>query len=123
MSLLKNLKALFTPAPRQDPAACMARLRAGQAILVDVREPGEWTGGVAERAQLLPLSDLTGARTKWKAFLAGLGGREVMVYCASGMRSGTAARLLANEGYRATNTGGLGDWANAGWKIVKPSGR
>jgi rhodanese-related sulfurtransferase len=120
MSLLHNLKAIFTPAPRANPANCMARLSTGQAVLVDVREPDEWRRGVARGAMLLPLSDLTGARTQWKKFLADIGERELLLYCASGARSGMAARLLANEGVLATNAGGLGDWSAAGWPVENP---
>lgn len=121
MSLLKSLKSLLTPAPRIAPAEAAARVRSGHALLVDVREPAEWRGGVAQHAALLPLSDLTGARHHWRDFLAQAGGREVLVYCASGMRSGSAARILGGEGIRAANTGGLADWAAAGWPVVRPA--
>jgi len=114
-------KAMFTSAPRLTPADCAARLRAGEAFLVDVREPGEWATGVAESAQLLPLSDLTGARTQWAPFLAAANGREILLYCASGGRSGMAARILVAEGVRAANTGGLAEWLAAGWPAAKPS--
>ena len=123
MSLFSTLKSLFTPAPRRSPADAAARIRAGSAVLVDVREPAEWIAGVAESATLLPLSDLQGARTRWQPFLAGLAGREIVVYCASGMRSGLAARVLAGEGHRASNAGGLRDLANTGWPIVSPSAK
>jgi rhodanese-related sulfurtransferase len=120
MSLFKNLKTMFTPAPRAEPGDCAARVRSGDALLVDVREPGEWASGVAEKATLLPLSDLTGARAQWQQFLARAKDCEVLLYCASGMRSGRAAQMLVAEGFRATNTGGLGDWAASGWPVVKP---
>ena len=120
MSILSSLKSLFSTGPRLDPADCAARVRSGQALLVDVREPREWTSGVAERAVLLPLSDLRSGRTLWRDFLAQVGTREVLVYCASGMRSGMAARVLCGEGFRAANTGGLSAWEQAGWRIVPP---
>lgn len=123
MSLLNSLKSMFTPAPRVSPAEAGPRVTAGDALLVDVREPGEWSGGVAKGAALLPLSDLTGARRQWRDFLSGANGRELLVYCASGMRSNSAARLLTNEGFRAANAGGLGDWVAAGWPVVKPRTR
>lgn len=123
MNPFKMIKSLFTPAPRSAPLACAHRIRSGEALLVDVREPGEWSLGVAKDAALLPLSDLTGARQHWQRFLAGASGREILVYCASGARSGLAARLLANEGFRTANTGGVADWAAAGWPMVKPSRR
>lgn len=122
MNLFKMLKMIFTPAPRLTPAECTDRIRQGNAILIDVREPGEWEGGVAQGATLLPLSDLNGARTQWQPFLAAHGDRELLVYCAAGGRSGIAAKVLVSEGRHAANTGGLSDWAATGWPTVKPAG-
>ncbi|MFM9081550.1 MAG: rhodanese-like domain-containing protein, partial [Opitutaceae bacterium] len=65
MNPFKFLKSLFTPAPRLRPRECAPRVRAGQAVLIDVREPSEWRSGVAEGAVLLPWSDLGGARKSW----------------------------------------------------------
>ena len=121
MSLLQMFKALFTSAPRFTPADCAARVRSGEAFLVDCREPGEWSRGVAQSARLLPFSDLTGARAQWRQFLADANGREILLYCASGSRSGLAARLLVAEGVRAANTGCLADWLDAGWPVAKPA--
>lgn len=121
MNLLKILKSLFTLAPRLTPADCAHRVRSGKALLIDVRESAEWSGGVAQSAKLLPLSDLTGTRTQWKPFLANAAGREILLYCASGSRSGMAARILVAEGVSAANTGGLVDWLAAGWPVAKPA--
>jgi rhodanese-related sulfurtransferase len=120
MKLWKMIKALFSSAPRLSPGECGARIHSGGAFLVDVREPGEWSAGVAKHAVLLPLSDLTGARVRWQAFLEASAGREILVYCVSGGRSGIAARILVSEGQRAVNTGGLADWSATGWPVVKP---
>jgi rhodanese-related sulfurtransferase len=120
MRILQMLNSLFASAPRLSPAECAPRVRSGEALLIDVREPGEWTGGVAHSAVLLPLSDLTGGRHQWNPFLAGAAGREVLLYCASGGRSGLAARILVAEGVRAANTGGLADWLDTGWPVAKP---
>jgi rhodanese-related sulfurtransferase len=121
MNLLKMLKSLFTSAPRATPLECAQRVRAGEAILVDVREPGEWAAGVAERAMLLSLTDLTSHRAQWQPFLTAHTGKELLLYCASGGRSAIAARILASEGFRAANAGGLGAWIDAGWPVGKPS--
>lgn len=115
------LKALFKSTPSAAPTDAAARVRSGAAVLIDVREPDEWSRGVAESAVLLPLSDLTRSRVQWSPFLAQAAGRELLLYCASGARSGVAARLLASEGFRVANTGGLSDWSAAGWPITKPS--
>jgi rhodanese-related sulfurtransferase len=121
MNLFKMIKAMFTSAPRLTPQDCAARVRAGEALLIDVREPGEWAEGVAQHAKLLSLGDLTGSRAQWQPLLTEASGREIFLYCASGGRSGMAVRILAAEGFRAANTGGLRDWASFGWPIVKPA--
>jgi rhodanese-related sulfurtransferase len=121
MNLLQILKAMFTPAPRLDPASCFDRLRRGEVILIDVREPKEWANGVAEGAVLLSLSDFNGGRQTWKPFLEANRGRELLTYCAAGARAGTITGALLNEGFKCSNTGGLSDWAAAGWKIVLPA--
>lgn len=121
MKFLKMLKSLFTPVPRIAPSDAFDAIRAGRALLVDVREPGEWQAGVAAEAVLLPLSDLTGGRKHWKAFLETVQARQVLLYCASGGRSALAARMLAGEGFLAANAGGLREWVAMGWPVVEPS--
>jgi rhodanese-related sulfurtransferase len=117
------IKSLFTSAPSDSPRECAARLRSGAAVLIDVREPGEWASGVAAQAALLPLGDLTGSRTLWQPFLAAHAGKELLVYCAAGGRSGIAARILTSEGFRATNTGGFSAWVESGWPVAQPDGK
>ena len=120
MNILNLLKSMLSPASKLAPSECSARVRSGEALLVDVREPGEWESGVAQSARLLSLSDLNGRRVQWGPFLAGSAGRELVLYCAVGGRAGMAAGILSGEGFRAHNTGGLKDWAASGWPVVKP---
>ncbi|MFM1851816.1 MAG: hypothetical protein RIS54_1500 [Verrucomicrobiota bacterium] len=101
--------------PAKDAAA---RVASGQAVLVDVREPAEWAdSGVAEPAVLLPLSDLRGDRTEWKAFLAANREKELILYCRSGNRSGIAASILKKEGFTVANAGGFKHWSGAGLPV------
>jgi rhodanese-related sulfurtransferase len=111
---------MLTSAPRLSAGDCTSRVRSGEALLVDVREASEWTAGVARSARLLPLSDLTGSRTAWRKFLLDADRREILLYCAVGGRAGIAARILSAEGFQAANTGGIKDWIDAGWPVVKP---
>ena len=90
------------------------KIESGEAVLVDVREADEWRDGVAAGAELLPLSDLQGARRKWEPFLAAHKDKEIILYCASGLRSGTAALRLKKEGFRAVNLGAFRRWRSAG---------
>lgn len=101
-----------------EPKDAAARLASGQAVLIDVREPAEWSNsGVAEPAVLLPLSDLRGDRAQWKSFLEKNRDKELILYCRSGNRSGMAARILNGEGFHATNVGGFRQWVAAGLPV------
>ena len=97
------------------PDEAAARVRAGTAVLVDVRESNEWAKtGVVGTAHLLALSDLRGARKQWKQFLTENRDKELILYCRSGNRSGQAAEILAAEGFRVANAGGFQTWVTAG---------
>jgi phage shock protein E len=74
------------------------------AIIIDVRTPDEFRDGAYPGAKNIPLSDL-GRR---------LGeipkDRPVVLYCASGARSSSAARAMRQAGYAdVINAGGLAD--------------
>lgn len=101
-----------------------AALRAGTAVLIDIREPAEWPAtGVAKQCALLPFSDLRGGRTQWRPFLEKNKGKRLLLYCASGSRSGLASRQLRREGLDAVNAGSLRDWDRAGWPICSTKNR
>jgi rhodanese-related sulfurtransferase len=93
---------------------------AGEAVIVDVREPREWRGGVAAQAILLPLSNLMGDRRMWNPFLEANRDRMLALYCLSGARSASAAKLLANEGFKAANLGGFAAWRAAKLPVRNP---
>ncbi len=113
------VKRLFA-GPTLSPLEAEKRVSAGSAILIDVREPGEWAAGVAKPALLLPLSDLTGGRTKWKPVLEQNRDKELLVYCRSGNRSGMAAGILRGEGFKVSNAGSFGAWQSAGLPTRQP---
>ena len=102
------------------PEEIARRVAAGEAVLIDVREPDEWTAGVAAPALLLPLSDLRGERRRWKAVLEKNRGKELILYCRSGNRSGQAASILAGEGFRASNGGSFARWSASGQLVRNP---
>jgi rhodanese-related sulfurtransferase len=106
--------------PSVSPADAAAKVAAGTAILIDVREPDEWADGVAEPAQLCSFSDLRGPRAQWKAVLEANKDKELILYCASGARSGIVAGMLRKEGYNAVNAGGYGSWRAAGLPVRQP---
>ncbi|MDZ4760587.1 MAG: rhodanese-like domain-containing protein [Alphaproteobacteria bacterium] len=140
MTLPPHLKALFGAlavlqaipglASAEPPPAAVAKpystlsseafmSRPGTALLIDVREPEEWTQtGVPRGAALAPIS-----RTDFvENVLASVGGdrtRPVALICRSGTRSMKAADVLAAAGF--TNVTNVGDGmigregVGAGW--------
>jgi rhodanese-related sulfurtransferase len=102
------------------PGEAAKRVAQGEAVLVDVREPAEWAEtGVAAPAVLLPKSDFDRERRQWAPFLAENRGKEIILYCHSGRRSGAVATVLAKEGYQVANAGGFRDWAAADLPVRK----
>jgi NADPH-dependent 2,4-dienoyl-CoA reductase/sulfur reductase-like enzyme/rhodanese-related sulfurtransferase len=72
-------------------------------LIVDVRTPAEFAGGAYPGAINIPLDEVQNRVTEFGAF-----DREIIVYCASGGRSGYAQRILAQLGYKnLTNGGGI----------------
>lgn len=121
---LVTLSACGADLARLAPAEAAQRVAAGSAVLIDVRESDEWTQtGIVVGATPLALSDLRGERRDWTPFLAANKDRELILYCRTGNRSGQAARLLAAEGYRVANAGGLREWTAAGQKVVPLPGK
>ncbi len=104
--------------PTISPAEAVSRVSSGKAVLVDVREPSEWAEtGVAAPAVLLPMSDLNGTQKLWKPFLENNAGKEIILYCRSGNRSGQVAKKLAEQGKTVANAGAFKDWAAAGLPV------
>ncbi len=89
------------------PAAARRLLAAGQARVVDVREPEEYAEGHIPGAVLLPLG-----RVEAEAPYV-LPNKEAvwLIYCRSGVRSARAAAILAGMGYRHLyDLGGILRW-------------
>ena len=102
------------------PSDAFSRVSAGEAVLVDVREPAEWAeSGVAAPAELLPMSDFDGDQKLWKPFLEKNAGKELILYCRSGNRSGKVAAKLEARGHKVGNSGAFKDWAAAGLPVRK----
>ena len=104
--------------PKISPTEAAQRVGAGQAVLVDVREPSEWAEtGVAAPAELLPMSDFNGEQKLWRPFLEKNAGKPIILYCRSGNRSGKVAEKLAEQGANVANSGAFKDWASAGLPV------
>ncbi|MEM5769123.1 MAG: rhodanese-like domain-containing protein [Bacillota bacterium] len=89
---------------RISPKKALA-LQASGASVVDVRQPSEYSSGHIKGAVNIPLdsiSKITGKISK---------DTDVIVYCLSGARSGSAARQLKSMGYKKVHDlGSIGRW-------------
>jgi rhodanese-related sulfurtransferase len=105
------------------PTDAEAQMKAGKAILVDVRERNEIDGGMAEGARWYPTSSIKSDPDTYRKFVASLPADQTVVfYCASGVRSGKAAEIAAQQaGRKAANLGGFKDWTGAGLPVIVPA--
>ncbi len=112
--------AIAADVKRVAPVEAAKLVSDGKAVLVDVREPAEWASiGVAAPAVLLPKSDYDGAQQLWKKFLAGVGDKQIILYCRSGARAKTVGAALMAKGFNVANAGGLREWIDAGLPVRK----
>lgn len=99
----------------------VARAKAGEVLLVDVRELDELRGtGTVQGALHLPLTELARkANPKAPEFDRRLTSKPLAVFCASGARSALAQQKLMKLGYQVVNLGGFAGLVQAGAKITK----
>jgi len=79
-------RLLWQARPSITPVEAHEAIKSGRSVLIDVREPGEWSSGVARSCALLALSDLRGSRDKWGPFLKENRDKQLILYCLSGTR-------------------------------------
>lgn len=100
--------------------ADQAGARLHELTVIDVRTPGEYASGHLPGAHNIPLDHLDAALP---ALRTAADSGELLLVCASGARSATACRRLADQGITAaTLTGGTTAWARLGHDIHRPAG-
>lgn len=87
------------------------------ALLLDVRQPEEFTSIRAPDAKLIPLGDLPARMQEISAYKD----KPVVVICRSGRRSAKAVELLKEAGYTNVSNvaGGMQDWESDGLEVVR----
>ncbi|MGD8859671.1 MAG: rhodanese-like domain-containing protein [Myxococcales bacterium] len=78
----------------------------GGALLLDVRTPAEYASGHIDGAVNIPVGELRQRLDELPD-----SSQPIVLYCASGQRSGRATRMLREAGHeQAHNLGGIGRW-------------
>ena len=87
------------------------------ALVLDVREQAEYAQSHILNSRLLPLSQIEARIGEIEKFKD----KPVIVYCASGNRSSTAAAVLRKSGFSnvANLSGGFAAWQAAGLPVQK----
>lgn len=99
-----------------DAATLKRWLDAGEAMLVDVREPAEYDSERIVGATLLPLSGFS------KAALPPHAGKKLVFHCRKGGRSGSACQKLLSEDTDLeiyNLEGGIDAWGAAGLPVAR----
>lgn len=108
----------FRSTPSIKPPEAAGLLERGEAVALDVRNPGEWQAGRIPGALHVPLGELQRRAGEIPA------DRRMIAVCRSGSRSGAAASALSKAGYQAENlSGGMKAWHRAGLPMDPPGGR
>lgn len=77
------------------------------ALILDVRTPGEFSSGHIPKLKNIPVQELSSQVGNLDAYKDD----DIIVYCASGARSSSAANLLSKNGFnKVYNLGGIGNY-------------
>ncbi|HYU61537.1 MAG TPA: molybdopterin-synthase adenylyltransferase MoeB [Solirubrobacterales bacterium] len=104
-----------------DVAEARDEIAAGDAVLIDTREPHEWEEAHLEGATLVPPAEVTERIGEVIPDRS----QRVLLYCATGNRSARAADAMQSElGYEnvANIAGGIETWQELGLPVVAPEG-
>jgi rhodanese-related sulfurtransferase len=87
------------------------------ALLLDVREVGEYAEVHAPNATLIPLGEMSTRLNEISAYKD----KPIAVICRSGRRSAKAVQLLRDAGYSQVSNvnGGMSAWENAGLAVIR----
>ncbi len=112
---------LFTrgmrPGAEVGPAEAVMLINRKDALVLDVRDDGEFTSGHINNARHVPEKQLVDRMKELEKFKA----KPVIVSCASGRRSTTVADSLRKQGFTdvVALRGGILAWSQAGMPLEK----
>lgn len=87
------------------------------ALLLDVREPGEYSEIHAPNAKLIPLGQISSRLQEIEAYKD----KPIIVMCRSGRRSAQAVSILQQAGYTQVSNvkGGILEWESNGLAVIR----
>lgn len=99
------------------PARALQLLNHDDAVVLDIRDLGEYKAGHIPDARHTPLSNLKDRLSELTKFK----NKPVIVYCQTGGRSGSACALLKKNGFETVYnlSGGLSAWQSANLPVKK----
>lgn len=103
-----------------DAAVVKGWYEAGEAVIIDVREPNEYAVEHIPGAKLVPLSVFDPAQIPTEP------GKKLVLHCRSGSRCGTAAARLVQAGFTGEINrlqGGMMGWRSVGGRIESGAAR
>lgn len=103
---------MFGMGKKIDAKAIAEEIKKGTAVLVDVRETGEWQSGHAKDAIHISVDRIMNGDVPTRDK-----NKTVYLYCRSGGRASMAAQHLKGQGYTVENLGGLSAWRGAGGAV------
>jgi len=88
-----------------------------QPLILDVRTPGEYSGGHLQNAVLIPVQELQGRLKELTAYKD----REILIYCATGNRSTVASKILIDHDFKqiANMRHGIYEWIKKNYPVVR----
>ena len=98
------------------PQQATLLLNREEAIVIDVREPAEWSAGHIANARHIVLNQIEKRLSEIEKFKS----RPVIVCCASGNRSATACGMLRKAGFEKVFNlaGGINAWNEASLPVT-----
>lgn len=101
------------------PAAATLKINREEAVLLDVRESGEWATGHIPNARHITQAQLDKRLSEIEKFKS----RPIIVYCATGNRSTSACKTLKDAGFEQVFNlgGGIAAWRDASLPVTKKS--
>lgn len=103
--MIEQLRNLFGLGPKVDYKELIQR----GAVIIDVRTKGEYQSGSIKGSLNIPVQNLHSQMGRIKKDKA------IITCCASGMRSGSARRILKSNGFTEVHNGG--GWMSLQYKI------